>query len=298
MMPTPDANSVRSENSHAEALSRSQIYLDYERAFTQGTGLPLALHPPAMLQLSRYSKRQENPFCALMATTHTACASCYALQQELEQEAKLETKSLRCFAGLCESLTPVRVGDQVIAFLHTGQVFLQPPTGSQFNRVAATLLKWGVEVDLKRAEEAYFHTRVIPSAQYESLLKLVAIFAGHLAACADTLLLRAKEAEPATVAKARLFIKVHQAEVLSLARVARAVNVSASYFSSRFKETTGMAFVDYVTRVRVEKAKVLLQNPQLRIGEITFEVGFQSISQFDRAFKRITGQSPRQFRAR
>ena len=285
------------QNSHIEALSRSQIYLDYERAFTRGTGLPLALQAPAMIRLTRYPKRQENPFCALMAKTHTACAACYGLQQKLEQEAKLETKTLRCFAGLCESAVPVRVGDHVIAFLHTGQVLLQRPTRSRFNRVAATLLKWGAEVDLKRAEEAYFHTRVLPSARYKSLLKLVAIFAGHLAACADELLLRAKEAEPPTVAKARLFIEAHQAEDLSLARVAQAVNVSASYFSSRFKKATGMNFIDYVARVRIEKAKTLLQSPHLRISEIAFEVGFQSISQFGRAFKRITGQSPRRFRA-
>jgi len=58
-----------------------------------------------------------------------------------------------------------------------------------------------------------------------------------------------------------------------------------------------MTFVDYVARVRVEKAKVLLQNPQRRISEVAFEVGFQSISQFDRVFKRIVGQSPRRFRA-
>jgi AraC-like DNA-binding protein len=298
MVATPVANPVRLDDSHAEALSRSQIYLDYERAFTRGTGLPLALHAPAMIRLARYAKQQENPFCALMARTRTACAACYALQLKLEQETKLESTTLRCFAGMCESVAPVRVGGRVIAFLHTGQVFLQPATRRQFSRVAATLLKWGADVDLKRAEEAYFHTRVIPPARYKSLLKLVAIFAGHLANCADTLLLRAKVAEPPAVAKARLFIKAHQAEELSLARVAQAVNVSASYFSSRFKATTGMTFVDYVTRVRVEKAKALLQNSYLRISEIAFEVGFQSISQFDRAFKRVTGQSPRNFRAK
>jgi len=94
----------------------------------------------------------------------------------------------------------------------------------------------------------------------------VSIFAGHLAACAGEMLLQAKQGEPSTVAKARLYIKAHQAEELSLPRVAQAVNVSASYFSSRFKKATGMAFVDYVTRVRIEKAKNLLQNPHLRIS--------------------------------
>ena len=297
MIATQNGRRLGSENSYVEVLSRSRIYLDYERAFTRGTGLPLALHPPVMFRLARYSKRQENPFCALMAKTRTACANCYASLQKLEQEAKLETKTLRCFAGLCDSAVPVCVGDRVIAFLHTGQVLLQRPSRRRFSRVAATLLNWGAEVDLKTAEEAWFHTRVLPPARYKSLLRLVSIFAGHLAACAGEMLLQAKQGEPSTVAKARLYIKAHQAEELSLPRVAQAVNVSASYFSSRFKKATGMAFVDYVTRVRIEKAKNLLQNPHLRISEIAFAVGFQSLSQFGRAFKRITRQSPSRFRA-
>jgi len=235
MVAIPDATPVRSNGSHAEALSRSQIYLDYQRAFTRGTGLPLALHAPAMIRLARYAKQQENPFCALMAKTRTACAACYALQLKLEQETKLESTTLRCSAGMCESVAPVRAGGRVIAFLHTGQVFLQPPTRRQFSRVAATLLKCGADVDLKSAEEAYFHTRVIPPARYKSLLKLVAIFAGHLANCADTLLLRAQEAEPPAVAKARLFIQAHQTEELSLARVAQAVQRQRQLFQQPFQ---------------------------------------------------------------
>jgi AraC-like DNA-binding protein len=46
----------------------------------------------------------------------------------------------------------------------------------------------------------------------------------------------------------------------------------------------------------VEKAKNLLVNPQLRISEIAFEVGFQSLSQFNRAFRRHAGTSPRNYR--
>ena len=54
-----------------------------------------------------------------MAKTNTTCAECYALQQKLEEEAQLRPKTLKCFAGLCETAVPVRVGDKLIAFLHT-----------------------------------------------------------------------------------------------------------------------------------------------------------------------------------
>lgn len=62
-----DARPFRSAKSHVEALSKSQIYLDYQRAFTRGTGLPLDLHGPQMSRLVSYPREQQDPFCALMA---------------------------------------------------------------------------------------------------------------------------------------------------------------------------------------------------------------------------------------
>jgi AraC-like DNA-binding protein/ligand-binding sensor protein len=291
-----EMRTLRSRDLRVAALSESQIYHDYERAFTKGTGLPLALHEPEMFRLVQYYSKEESPFCELMGKTHKTCAACYALQQQLAREARMEVKTLKCFAGLCESAVPVRVGEDLIAFLHTGQVLLRQLTQRQFNRVAATLLKWGIEVDLQSAEEAYFQTQVLPSAQYKSLLRLLTIFAGHLAAIGDELFLQAKAGEPAAVVKARRFIDVHHAEGLSLHRVARAVNASATYLSKRFKEATGMTFIDYLGRIRVEKAKNLLRNPNLRVSSIALEVGFQSVSQFNRTFKKVTGRSPKQLR--
>jgi AraC-like DNA-binding protein len=73
--------------------------------------------------------------------------------------------------------------------------------------------------------------------------------------------------------------------------------MSANYFSEKFKEVTGLKFIEFVARTRIEKARNLLQNPNLYISEIAFEVGFQSLSQFNRRFKKIIGQSPRDYRA-
>jgi AraC-like DNA-binding protein len=63
-----------------------------------------------------------------------------------------------------------------------------------------------------------------------------------------------------------------------------------------FKKATGINFTDYVARVRIEKAKNLLLNPNLRISEIAYEVGFQSLTHFNRVFKKILGRSPTDYR--
>ena len=106
-----------------------------------------------------------------------------------------------------------------------------------------------------------------------------------------------ENAEPPVIKRAKEYIREHQAEKLSLSSVAKAVNMSAFYFCKMFKKITGINFTDYLSRVRIEKAKNLLLNPNLRVSEIAFEVGFQSLTHFNRVFKKILGQSPTDYRA-
>ena len=105
-----------------------------------------------------------------------------------------------------------------------------------------------------------------------------------------------ERAEPVEIWKARKFILEHSDEELGLTKVAKSVNISANHLSEKFKEVTGVNFVDYIARTRTERARELLQNSNLRISEIAFAVGFQSLSQFNRVFKKLTRKSPTQFR--
>jgi AraC-like DNA-binding protein len=104
-------------------------------------------------------------------------------------------------------------------------------------------------------------------------------------------------AEPVAIWKARRYIDEHSREELSLTKVAKAVNTNASYLSENFKRVTGINFVDYVAHARFGEACRLLHDGDLRISDIAFAAGFQSLSQFNRVFKRLGGKSPTQFRA-
>jgi AraC-like DNA-binding protein len=103
-------------------------------------------------------------------------------------------------------------------------------------------------------------------------------------------------ANGATVVRARQFIQENQAEDVSLGMVAKAVNMSTFYFCKMFKKVTGLNFTEYVSRVRVEKARNLLLNRNLRFSEIAYEIGLQSLPHFNRVFKKITGRSPTEYR--
>jgi AraC-like DNA-binding protein len=287
-IPLPQSRS----KSIVEHLKASQIWRDYEKAFAEATGLPLGLRPVETFQFPLAGQKNENPFCALLARTNKSCSACLQMQQQIAEAAKVEAQTLRCFAGLCDTAIPVRVGENLIAFLQTGQVLLHRPS----KRETRQLLAWGGEIDLKRIEEAYFQTRVVSKRQYESIIRLLAIFAQHLAALSNQLMVREEKAESPMIARARTYIADHQSEELSLKEVARAVNTSAFYFCKMFKQAIGLTFTDYLARVRVEKVKNLLLNPHKRVSEAAFEAGFQSLSQFNRVFKKIEGLSPSDYR--
>jgi len=74
------------------------------------------------------------------------------------------------------------------------------------------------------------------------------------------------------------------------------VNMNANYLSENFKQVTGINFVEYVAGMRFANACDLLRNSNRRITEIAFAAGFQSLSQFNRVFKRFSGKSPTQYR--
>ena len=83
---------------------------------------------------------------------------------------------------------------------------------------------------------------------------------------------------------------------MSLNTVAAQVNISPSYFSTIFSGETGQTFVEYLTELRIEKAKQLLATASYSIKEICLGVGYSDPNYFSRIFKKVTGQTPTEYR--
>lgn len=280
-----------------EAMANSKVYQEYERAFTETTGMPVALQPIETWQLPHHGRRKENAFCGLFAGKNRSCAACLQVQEQLCASSTLEAQTTTCQAGLCDTAVPIRLGDRLIGYLHTGQVFRRKPTEAQFERTAKLASEWGVDASPEALRKAYFSGKVVAPKQHDSVVQLLTIFAQHLSILSNQITVQQKSTEPPVITRAREYIQEHQSEELSLGQVAKAVNTSTFYFCKIFKKVTGINYTDYLSRVRIEKAKNLLLNPNLRVSEIAFEVGFQSLTHFNRVFKRILGQSPTEYRS-
>ena len=292
-MPGGDNNANRQL---IDTLRHSRLFRDYENVFTKATGLALALRPLEYWQLEHHQKTNENRFCALLAERPATLAVCLQSHSEIVRHTGTTAHTETCPFGLTETAVPVRLGEETIGFLRIGQVLRRSAIQSDKMRAAAKLAECGIPFTggIRKAWES---TPIIPKDRYSATVRLLTFFAEQLSALINQIVIEKQNAEPPLVQKAREYIASNKTESLSLTAVAKAAGASVFHFCKVFKKSTGLRFTDYVARVRLEDARTQLLNPSRRISEVAYDVGFQSLTQFNRMFKRVFGQSPTEFRA-
>ncbi len=247
----------------AEILRNTDLFRNYSAAFSQWTNLPLTLEA---------------------AGTN-------------EELAKTETTY--SMTGVADTRVPVKLGKTLVAILRTGGVRLSAATAESFAPMAKAMLDSNRgATEIKAERDAFSKLPIMAPDHYESALALLKSFAFQLGDSAHRVLFASTTVEPEPVRLAKAFIMQHLAEPMSLEMVANAVSVSPFHFCKVFKRATSMTFTDFVNHARVEKARRMLMRPDARITEVAYDVGFQSLSHFNRSFRRIVSESPTEYRSR
>jgi AraC-like DNA-binding protein/ligand-binding sensor protein len=278
-----------------DMLLRSRLFRNYEKVFSEATGLALALQPPEYWQLVHHGKKHENPFCALLAERPSTLAVCLQAHDDVIHHTGELPHTITCPFGLTETAVPVKLGEKIIGYLRIGQVLRYLPAKSDTTKVTRELERCGVAF-AGQIRKAWEKNPLIPPDKYNAIVRLLTFFADQLSALINQIVLEKQNAEPLIVMKAREYIAKNKTESISLAEVSKAAGASVFHFCKVFRKTTGLKFTDYVARVRLEDARTQLLNPNRRISEVAYDVGFQSLTQFNRMFKRVFGQSPTEFR--
>ena len=177
---------------------------------------------------------------------------------------KLAPYRIICRGGNTHLAEPVIVGGRPIATLVAYRVNLSAGTKrcADHTRACRTLLAGQVQEITRRLTAAQFRARL--------------------------------DDHPA-IASAKHYVADHLPESRSTRVVARAVGLSEGHFCRRFRRATGLTLVEYVARARVNDAQHRLADPLRRITEVALDTGFGSLDQFERAFRRFTGQTPTQW---
>jgi len=196
--------------------------------------------------------------------------------------------------GLMEVVVPLVMGGKLVGLLASGQFLLRKPSSRTFQPLCARLRNLGVP--LASAEKKYLRVPVLTQEKANAVLDLLVLIADHLLALEPKMgTLKAYHAS-GQVDRARLFIENHFTEDISPGDVAAAVHLSASRLSHLFREHLNTSLVAYRNTLRLEQAKFLLVNTDLRVVDIALESGFSNLGHFNGLFKRSVGCSPREYR--
>lgn len=281
-----------------ERLKSSPFFQVCQNAFREGTSLPLILQSANHPSFNPcHTSPHQNPFCHLLNSSHGSCKQCVLAQRELFSSYSNKARTNTCFAGLKETAVPLKLGNETVGFLKTGQVFTHPPTLAQTKAAHDALVVAGYsENEQRRAMEVYANSPIFEQDKYKSMVTLLSIISLQLSEFLNRIMLESSAAEPEVIRKAKELVTSRINEKISLQDVSNEVHLSVFYFCNLFKKNTGMTFTEYVNRQRVELAKSELKKTKKPITEIAYAVGFQSLSQFNRSFLKFAGESPRGYR--
>nr|WP_309101600.1 response regulator [Fredinandcohnia onubensis] len=98
------------------------------------------------------------------------------------------------------------------------------------------------------------------------------------------------------IIKAQKYVQIHIGEKISLKKVAAHLHLNSSYFSRMYKKETGEGFIEYVTKVKMAKARELLDHSIKSIEQIAFDLGFDNKSYFSKTFKKYYGMTPGEYK--
>ncbi|MBO1004768.1 response regulator [Pseudogracilibacillus auburnensis] len=142
-------------------------------------------------------------------------------------------------------------------------------------------------------DEVHFMYKIMNKKSLEELVSYMNAFIDELY---DSLRRMKNHSNNILVDNVRNYIDDHYGEALSLQTLGDEVYVHPTYLSTLFKQKTGENVLQYITKVRIEKAKVLLRDLSLRVYDVSNMVGYESPKHFTKVFKAFTGITPTEFR--
>lgn len=178
-----------------------------------------------------------------------------------------------------------------------GRFRFRAPTDNDVQRMVELASRPLPDAATGQIRAAQWQIRCIDSARYDSFVQLLNYFSRQLS---DWYVLKAPTKRPTeldAILRAREWIEAHYHEPLTLAKAAKVAQMSPTHFCRKFHGTTGVRFREFLTRMRIARVRQLLADPHNAIAESALAAGFQSVSQFNRIFHKLVGQSPSEYRA-
>ena len=240
--------------------------------------------------------RRQAPFCQALQRQNEGRRLCYECDRRFYREVLQQSQPLRyrCHAGLTEFIVPVIRHGQVIGLLQCGQVLETKPSATDWQVTREQEARQGLNPDL--LEPFYYHSRILPPPRQADLMMFLQFIADYVANIDTPWLDASASRNQETLRRIMNHVEAHLAEDLSLNAIARGAGVSSRTLSRLFQRESGMTVLDFVHHRRVARASHYLGTTDLSCIEIAFAVGYQSVQNFNRIFRRLKDTTPREWR--
>lgn len=281
-----------------ERLMNSSVVHQFQMAFTSATGLPVTLLPGSAESCAS-APEPSGGFCIDGCLGPESGKWCLRTLQGAERKAvsNRQRVQFKCPSGLVKILVPVWMGDKHLGNVMVGPFSLESLDGRKLGALQQRLKKFGLENEMARLRVSWNFSPVVAKDKASAASELVNLFTQYLSESANSLCLEDAAQDSSLLKRVEACLEEFQHDDVESRDVARRLELSPCHFCKLFKEQTGMTFSEYRVIRRVEKARQLLLDHTLRIGEVADACGFGSLPYFIRAFRRHQGCSPSQYRA-
>ena len=257
------------------------------------TGIRITVFDDACREITSYPA-QVAPLCRFIRTAAAADAACRACDREACRQAlRLRAPYVyRCHAGLTECVTPVFMGNVVIAYVAFGHLFCYDSREEGRRGIIEACRRYGVDpqrlgplIDaLPDTEETY-----ILSAAH--ILEAVASYL-----CLDRMIMLKQQALQVQIDE---YIAAHFTEDISADSLCRHFSIGRTALYEFAQQNYGEGIARHIRNLRIDHARLLLATrPDLNISEVAHACGFSDYNYFITVFSRTVGVSPRKYRAR
>lgn len=232
------------------------------------------------------------PFCRIIRSCDRGRSACAACDREACAIAAKENRThiYRCHAGLTEAVTPLYVGRVLVGYLLFGHVFGYEKEEAGWMEIEECCREY--PVDLKRLRESCAQCPQVSTEYIRSAARILHATASHL--------VRERMAtlrEDSDAARLDAFLSSHFTEEITAQRLCRELGLGRSRLYKLSQQVYGCGISQQVRRLRMELARNLLEDhPEMSIGRIAEECGYEDYNYFIAVFSQSTGISPGSYR--
>ena len=230
-----------------------------------------------------YKRENKNKYCLRIREKEEGVIACRHSDSALLERCRISRKPEKhiCHAGLLDIAIPIIYEGKIIAYIILGQM----KTESNFDIVNP------LKKDDEKAKELYHKLRLYNEKEIESIVSLALIVARYI--LFENVLTPAYEP---TFDKVLEYINENLSQKLTVLQISKDTYMPKSSLYNCFRTYFGCTVSEYINLKRTEKAKELLINTSLSVGEISEKLGFSSQQYFSKIFKKAEGVSPARYK--